>query len=99
MLRRTLSDSRVFVDLIESLLAETKNILKDGVVTIALAPEDLELFEHELQTIIYDKEEIKKLNFIADKTIERGNSRVETSLGLVNFDIKRMLADLEKKIL
>lgn len=99
MLRRSLTDSKSFIQLIELLLHETKSILKDGVITVVMASEDLELFERDLQKLSYDRDEIKKLCFVVDKAIERGNCRVETSLGLVNFDIKRMLADLEKKVL
>lgn len=99
ILRRTLSDPKIFIDLIERLLAEAKSIVREATVTVALSPNDLATLDQDLKLIIYDKEEIKKLNFISDKSIEQGNCRIETSVGLINFDIKRILAGLEKKVL
>ena len=99
VLRRTLSDSKIFIGLIERLLVETKLILKDGNVKVVLSPDDLMMLDHYLKSIVYDKEEISKLQFVSDKNIENGNCRIETSLGLINFDIKRIMGDLEKKVL
>lgn len=99
LLRKELSNPKNFAAQIETLLTLGKPILKEVSVDIILAPEDLSMLEQSINDIAYEKEDFKSLNFVADKSIERGNCRLESSLGLVNFDINRLLSDLEKHVL
>ena len=46
-----------------------------------------------------DLGDVHRLNWIADPSLRVGECRIETPLGLVNFDLKRLLLDLEKKVL
>jgi flagellar assembly protein FliH len=99
LLHNALSQHQVFTAHIEKLLIRAKEILKDASVDVILAPEDLAMLQGHLHSVGNDREEFEKLNFISDSTMERGNCRLETSLGLLNFDIKRLLSDIEKKTL
>lgn len=99
LLRDSLKNPKAFIGLIERLITEAKTLFKEAPITIVLSPEDLEKFQQDLNKIVKDNEDLKKLTFASDKGIEQGNCRIETSLGLINFDIKRLLADLGKKVL
>ncbi len=99
LIRQELSHSHTFVKMLETLLDQAKSILKDSSVHIFLAPEDIEMLQKQTKSLDYDKESFKKIHFIPDPLMSRGDCRVETSLGLVNFDIKRLLANLEEKVL
>jgi flagellar biosynthesis/type III secretory pathway protein FliH len=52
-----------------------------------------------MSDIGYSSEDWQNINFIANEGMQRGNCRLETPLGLVNFDIERLLRDLEIKVL
>lgn len=99
LLRNELSDPITFVAVIEKLFQQAKSILIDVPVDIVLAPEDLKLLQSNISTTGYTIEEINKANFVSDASMERGNCRIETSLGLINFDIRRLLQELEIKAL
>ena len=99
MLRSELSKPKVFQEQIKRLLIHAKEILKDVSIDVVVSPEDWKMLEQSLSTSSSDIEDLRKVNFIADKTMEKGNCRLETSLGLVNFDVKRHLNDLERRLL
>jgi|688.fasta_scaffold42843_5 flagellar biosynthesis/type III secretory pathway protein FliH len=99
ILRKELSDPANFTALLEKLFIQAKSILKDVPVDIVLAPEDLKMLLDNISAVGYSREELKKAHFIADPTMERGNCRLETALGLINFDIDRLMKDFEFKIL
>ena len=99
LIHHALTDPKVFLTQITSIFDQAKEILKDSSVSVVLAQEDLDLFQNNLNELIKKNEEFKKIKFISDSTVQRGNCRVESSLGLLNFDIKRLLDDIEKKAL
>lgn len=99
MLRKELSHAKSFLELLEKLFDEAKNIIKDTNVSIYLAPEDATMLEKEIHHLELDQEGFSNATFISDPMIPRGNCRIETPLGLINFDIERLLTDLEEKIL
>lgn len=99
LLRKTLSNPSTFASHIEFLLEQSQEILKEEPPRISLSPKDYEMLQTSLERIGHSNAEFKKLNFSQDPTMERGNCRIETSLGLLNFDIKRLLNDLERKAL
>lgn len=99
MLRNELSNPSAFAALLEKLFLQAKSILKVVPVDIVLAPEDLKMLENNMAVLDYTNDELKNTNFIADSTLERGNCRLETAFGLINFDIARLLHELEIKTL
>lgn len=99
ILKRELSDSHSFKLLIETILREAKSILVGVSAEIAISPEDLVMIEQNIHEIDYNKEDFNGLIFTVDDSLERGNCRLETSLGLINFDLRRLLSDLEKEVL
>lgn len=99
LIGKVLTDPKALSSHIENLLDKSKEILKDSTINIFLSPEDLIMLKNNLKSFDDNKEELTKLNFISDHSIGRGNCKIETSLGLLNFDLKRLLDDIEKKSL
>lgn len=99
ILRSELRDPNQFIQLLEHLLLAAKNIVKDVPVQVYVAPGDLLLLEKHFNDLPETCEEIRALDFIPDSDLERGNCRIESSLGLVNFDLERILKDIEQKTL
>ncbi len=93
-LRRELKDKKSMTKLIEDLLVRMKSITHDQITHIFLSPDDFHLLEKQFSKIQYDKSDIKKLDFASDPAIEQGECRIETALGLINFDIPRLLDNL-----
>ena len=79
VLKKHLASPEHFAEQIEHLLIHAKNILKDVSVDVLVAPEDYAMMEKHWDWIDYDAENLHRLNFIADKSIPRGNCRLETS--------------------
>jgi flagellar assembly protein FliH len=99
ILRAELSNPKAFITLLEKLYLQAKTILKDAPIAIVLAPADLKMLENNISAAGFTTDELRNANFIADPHIERGNCRLETSFGLLNFDINRLLNNLELKTL
>lgn len=99
MIRRELSHSQSFIALLEALLNQAKNVLKEAAVSIILSPEDYSMLQNEISNISYDKHHFRELDLQEDPTIPRGNCRIQTPLGLINFDIQRLLTNIEEKVL
>lgn len=99
ILRRELQIPESLTLLIERLLLQVKPIIIEGTVNVFLSPEDLDMIESYLDDINYDKEDITKLNFSADSQIKRGDLRLETDLGIVNFDVERQVKELQVQIM
>lgn len=97
ILRKELTQPEVMVKLINSLLtiaATNKETLR-----IVLSPEDLVLLEKHLKHIQYDKKEIEGVSFVSEPLMRRGDCRIETKAGLLNYDIGRELSNLQSKVL
>lgn len=99
LLQKELKDPLAFASLIDKLLQQVKSIIKDVPVDVVVAPEDLEMLKNNMEAIGETGEALKQIHFIAETTMERGNCRLETSLGMLNFNIQRVLKDLEVKVL
>ena len=95
ILRKTLSNPLTLATHIERLLNEAKEILKEANANIYLSPDDFNLLQSTIKLIKSDRIELKQMNFIPDHTFDNGNFRIESSLGLLNFDIKRLLSEIE----
>ncbi len=99
IIRKELSSPMTLVKLIDSELSSMSIHLQEESVSIVLSPDDLILLEKHLSKIFYDKREIKKLHFVSDPHLLRGDFRIETAKSLLNCSIQRELEDLQQKIL
>lgn len=99
LLLRELKISQSFVNLLEALLTQAKANLKEAPVSIVLSPDDLEMIREEIGNISYDRQYFRNLDFVPDQSIPRGNCRIETPLGLINFDIDRLIDRLEERVM
>lgn len=99
ILRAELKDPKKLTHVLEYLMQAAKNIVKDVPVQVYVAPDDLLLLEKHFSDFPETCEEIRALDFIPDTDLESGNCRIESSLGLVNFDLERLLKDIEQKTL
>ena len=97
VLRRQLEDSDALMTMVNAIFQQARPIMKDVVVDVIFSSEDLAMVEEALRSVTVN--EAKKINFVADESLQRGDIRVETPLGLVNFNLERILCDLEKKTL
>ncbi len=95
ILRAHLTNPEIFYSLLEKLLTQAKSFLKDVPIDIVLSQEDLQMVQNHLSALGYKREDLKDVNFISTPWMERGSCRLETTLGLVNFDLNRLLSDLE----
>jgi len=99
IIRKELSQPEAMVNLINSLLNVSASRLYGTPLNIILAPDDLVMLESHFAKIQYDKHEITGTSFRADPFLKRGDCRIETPTGLLNYTISRELADLQTKIL
>lgn len=99
IVRRELSDKEHYCQLIESLLKHASSILKTQSLDLVMAEDDLAFLREGLQTLQIDPELKTKIHLASDPNLERGDCRIETDLGLLNYDVKRQLEGLEKKLL
>jgi flagellar assembly protein FliH len=99
VLQQELNNPSSFSKLIETLLMQAKAITHNEVTNVTLSPEDYEMLEGNFELIKFDKNDITKLDFISDPNVKQGQCRIETSMGLVNFDIDRQLKNIEEDLL
>jgi flagellar assembly protein FliH len=97
ILRNELSQPDVLKSTVEGLLGQAAGIIKQGQVTVTLSPDDrglLALHFEEIQTRFPDG-----IDWVSDPNIVKGDVRVETSSGLVNFSVDRQLQELGQQVL
>jgi len=94
VIRVDLAQPNQYEKLVENLLSKAKEFFQDAPIEIILSTQDYALLK-ESQSL----EASRKIHFLSDQTIPKGNCRLETSLGLINFNIKRLLEDLEMRLL
>lgn len=99
IIRKELSQPEALVKLINSLLSYAASSVRHETVHLILSPEDLVVLENHLTSIHYDKRDIGGVSFRADSLMKRGDCRIETSTGLLNYTISRQLGDLQSKVL
>ena len=99
ILRRELSQQDNLQKLIQMLFDQAGSILKGKRVDISVHPDDLELLEGGLAFLKIDSQLRENTTLIANPSLERGNCQLDTDLGLLNFDIRRQLDSLEKRLL
>jgi flagellar assembly protein FliH len=99
ILHKKLENPESFTTIVENLLSKATSIAHGENVQILFHQEDLEAIEGNLKTIEFDKHNITRLDFISDPSVPQGTCRLVTSLGLINFDVKRELENLEEELL
>jgi flagellar assembly protein FliH len=99
IIRNELKSKEALVKLIHSLLTISLSQSRQESLQIFLAPDDLIMLEGHLAQIQCDKHIIAEITFRADPMIKRGDCRLETQTGLLNYSISRQLSDLQTKIL
>jgi flagellar assembly protein FliH len=97
ILHKELSNSSILLNLIERILNENKAICKNQAVKVIISTHDYELLMNGVHTI--NCESVTHIHFVSEKSMPNGNFRLETSYGLINFDVDRLLEDLEKSLL
>lgn len=98
-IRKELSQPETMVKLINSLMNVCEPNSRHDTLQIVLAPDDLVMLENHLTQIQFDKSKIASINFRSDPLVRRGDCRIETQAGLLNYTISRELADLQAKVL
>jgi flagellar biosynthesis/type III secretory pathway protein FliH len=99
LLQRELSNPEAFKELLMTVLEQIKWITKDIPIDVIVSSQDYEIIQSKFNSMNISQEDMPKIHLIADPFMEKGNCRLETSIGMMNFDIKRILQDLETKIL
>lgn len=99
ILRKELSNKESYSQLLEMLFQQSASILKGQSIDLVLAQEDYALINGELDKLKINPQLLEKIHLLSDPKMARGDCRVETEYGLLNFDIKRQLQTLEKHLL
>ncbi len=99
VIRKELTQPHVFARLINTLLTAATPQLNSDTLRVVLAPEDFSILESSFHQIQYNVEEIEGIRFVSDPLMRQGDCRIETSSGLLNYNISRELADLQAKVL
>lgn len=99
ILRRELSHKESYTKLLDSVLQYASVITKNQQVNLFVAEEDHVFLSDGLHQLKIEGGLAERLHVSVDPNLLRGDCRLETELGLVNFDIKRQLDNLEKRLL
>lgn len=99
VIRMELANPEQMVKLLDAFLMCVAPSFSNEFVKVYLSAEDLVMMEEHLSKVSYDRKEIKGLRFVLDPLMQRGDCRVETKTGLLNFMVSRELEDLRSKIL
>jgi flagellar assembly protein FliH len=99
LLHKELSDPVRHIQFIKSLLSAGKALLEAVPITIRLSETDFSSIHQTLERYPETSADFQRVHFVPDEMIQNGNCLIQTSLGLLNFDIRRQLEDIERKIL
>ena len=99
VMRQELAQPETLAKMIDEHLRNAAPTLQGALVHIVLSPEDLAMLQGHLETIHYDKREIRGVRFVPDPTMHRGDVRIETPTHLLNCALTRELDDVREKIL
>jgi flagellar assembly protein FliH len=99
LLQQELLNPKIFISLLEQLLEQLKSTVKDVPIDLHLSPEDLKMLKNSFENLDLEKNVLSKINLISDSNIEKGSCRFETSRGVLNYHISRIINDLEIKLL
>ncbi len=98
VLRSELESKTALTRLVDQLIVQAKPIFANEKVRVVLSASDYANLDGKNQLHL-DEEQQRQISFTFDPSITEGDMRIETPLGLLNFDIKRLLNDLQTKAL
>jgi flagellar assembly protein FliH len=103
LIRQRLGEADSLKKVLERVVQQAIPIIKQCPVEIFLSEHDLKVLgDAGLKESIIEGVaggEATTVRFLSDESMRSGDCRLETSLGLVNFDIRRILGELEKRVL
>lgn len=94
-----LENKQNMIQVIESVLKKARPIFGEGDVQLSFSEEDFEALEPYLGKLKGQHPQVKALNFQADDTLKKGDVRLETPLGIMQFDLDRQIEDLRENLL
>lgn len=97
ILKQELEKPAVMQKLIEELLGQARSFVHEAPVQVVLSPADLDLLDSRLEEVKFDRHSVTELHFVSDN-IPKGNFRIEAAGGLINFNVDRLLNELEKEL-
>lgn len=92
VLRRDLATEASFVKLLETLLSHARSIGKKEELTVYLNAADFALVERHAANFV-------DVNFLVDPSVKPQAVRIAAALGVLNFDINRLLGEIEQAAL
>ncbi len=95
ILKTHLKNSKHLLKFLTELVNQVASSLADFPITLALAPEDANLLQKQCDKGYLCLSHLDPMKIIIDSKLMRGNCRIETSKGLLNFDLTRLLTELE----
>ena len=99
VLSKELSNKQHLIQTIGNVLSKAKSISHNEAVHIFLSEGDYEKFKGQIEKIHFDHIKSKSLDFASDINVKVNNFRIESSLGILNFDIKRQLELIENDLI
>ena len=98
ILRQELQMPQRLAQLVGAIVKDAKSLASEEKISVLFAPDDLQKIEkikHDLQGNM----NMSQMKFLSDTSLSAGNFRVEAPTGMINFDIKRLLDDMQTSIL
>jgi flagellar assembly protein FliH len=99
LLQEHLKNPSALMTLIEKLLLQIQSTIKDVPIKVLVSPEDYQIINQNLANIDSSSATVSQIHLLSDVTVQKGNCRLETTLGMLNYDIPRLMKDLEIKVL
>lgn len=99
ILQKELKDPDNFTELFQQLMAKASPIIKAQPVKIHLPKESFNEHRSLIERETLDIPSDSHLHFSSDPSLSEGSIKIETELGLINFDIPRLIKELEASAL
>lgn len=99
LLKHTLQNPEHLTNLIDQVLDAAQSIIVDQSLSIVLSPEDHKRVDPFIQDVVKNHADLDHISLIADQSLPEGVFRVESTLGLIKWDIHRQLEQIETSVL
>lgn len=99
LIKHELADKQRLLNHLISLLTQSQSLLAEATVEVHLSSEDYAMVHSALDQSVSSHDELKAISFISDKNVDKGDCFISSSLGMLNFNIKRLLNDFEVRLL
>ena len=97
ILEKELSQEEEMMNLVARLLSRAKGFARDKPVDVILASAQFECLSQKLETFLTEQGLDMKINLVSDSTLPVGHCQINTSMGMLNFNIRRQLDDIERR--